>query len=82
LRASAGYAFARDRSGGGNDADQFSLACEYDVSPKLLLYASGAMLRNRGNATFTLRGVNVTGLTPAYPGAPVRGVQIGMIDRF
>ncbi|MDR5735768.1 porin [Caballeronia sp. LZ025] len=82
LRASVGYAYARDRSGGGNDADQFSLACEYDVSPKLMLYASGAMLRNRGNATFTLRGVNVTGLPPAYPGAPVRGVQVGMIDRF
>jgi len=63
-------------------SDQFSLACEYDVSPKLMLYASGAMLRNRGDATFTLRGVNVTGLPPAYPGAPVRGVQVGMIDRF
>jgi predicted porin len=82
LRASVGYAYARDRSGGGNDADQFSLACGYDVSPKRTLYASGAMLRNCGNATFTLRGVNVTGFPPAYPGAPVRGVQVGMIDRL
>jgi predicted porin len=82
LRASVGYAYARDRSGADNDADQFSVACEYDLSPKLLLYASGAMLRNYGNATFTLRGVNVTGLAPAYPGAPVRGVQLGMIERF
>ena len=39
-------------------------------------------LENRGNAAFTLRGVNVTGLPVAYPGAPVRGVQIGMIERF
>jgi predicted porin len=82
LRASVGYAYARDRSGADNDAVQFSVACEYDLSPKLLLYASGAMLRNHGNATFTLRGVNVTGLVPAYPGAPVRGVQLGMIERF
>jgi hypothetical protein len=40
------------------------------------------MLRNRGDATFTLRGVNVVGLPVAYPGAPVRGVQVGMIERF
>jgi predicted porin len=82
IRASLGYAFARDRSGGDNDADQFSVACEYDVSPELLLYASGALLRNRGDATFTLRGVNVVGLPAAYPGAPIRGVQLGMIERF
>lgn len=82
LRASLGYTYIRDRSGGDNDADQFSAACEFDVSPKLMLYASGAMLRNHAEAEFTLRGVNVTGLTPAYPGAPVRGVQFGMIDRF
>ncbi|WP_244158517.1 porin [Caballeronia fortuita] len=82
LRASLGYAYARDRSGGDNDADQFSVACEYDLSPKVLLYASGAMLRNHGDATFTLRGVNVVGIPAAYPGAPVRGVQVGMIERF
>ncbi|MFM0616305.1 porin [Paraburkholderia nemoris] len=82
LRASLGYTYMRDRSGGDNNADQFSAACEYDISPKLMLYASAAVLRNHGSAEFTLRGVNVTGLTPAYPGAPVRGVQFGMIDRF
>ena len=47
-----------------------------------MLYASAGMLRNHGSAEFTLRGVDVTGLTPAYPGAPVRGVQFGLIDRF
>lgn len=82
LHASLGYTYMRDRSGGDNNADQFSAACEYDVSPKLMLYASAAMLRNHGDAEFTLRGVNVTGLAPAYPGAPIRGVQVGMIDRF
>lgn len=82
LRASLGYAYARDRSGGDNDADQFSVACEYDLSPKVLLYASGALLNNHADATFTLRGVNVTGIPVAYPGAPVRGVQVGMIERF
>jgi predicted porin len=67
LRASLGYTYMRDRSGGDNNGDQFSAACEYDISPALMFYASAAMLRNHGEADFTLRGVNVTGLTPAYP---------------
>ncbi|WP_322102596.1 porin [Paraburkholderia sp. J41] len=82
FRASLGYAYVSDRSGGDNDADQFSAACEYDLSKTVLLYASAGWLRNRGDATFTLRGVNVTGLPPSWPGAGVRGVQFGMIDRF
>jgi predicted porin len=82
LRVSLGYTDLRDRSGGDNDADQFSAACEYDLSKRTLLYASAGWLRNHADAAFTLRGVNVTGLTPSYPGAPVRGVQVGMLERF
>ncbi|CAD6561883.1 hypothetical protein LMG27952_07605 [Paraburkholderia hiiakae] len=82
FRASLGYAWVHDLSGADNDADQFSAACEYDLSKRVLLYASAGWLRNHNNATFTLRGVNVTGLPPSWPGAPVRGVQFGMIDRF
>ena len=82
LHASLGYTYLRDRSGGDNNADQFSAACEYDLSKRVLLYASTGWLHNRGQGEFTLRGVNVTGLTPSWPGASVRGVQLGMIDRF
>jgi predicted porin len=82
FQASVGYTYMRDQSRGENDADQFSAACEYEISPTVTLYASVAMLRNHGDAEFTLRGVDVTGLTPAYPGAPVRGVEFGLIERF
>lgn len=82
LRASLGYTYMRDRSGGDNNADQFSAECEYDISTRMMLYASAGILRNRADAELTLRGVDVTGLVPAYPGAPVRGVQFGVIDRF
>lgn len=82
FNASLGYAYVHDLSGKGNNADQFSAMCEYSLSKTLQLYASAGWLRNRNDATFTLRGVNVTGLPPTWPGAPVRGVQIGMIDRF
>ena len=82
LRASLGYTYLRDRMGGDNNADQFSAACEYDLSKRVLLYASAGWLRNRGQGEFTSRGVNVTGLMPSWPRASVRGVQFGMIDRF
>jgi predicted porin len=80
--ASLGYSYLQDRSSAGNDADQFSAGCEYIVSKKTLLYADLGFLRNRREGEFTLRGVNVTGLTPSEPGAPVRGMQIGLLQRF
>lgn len=81
-RASLGYAHVRDYTGPSASADQFSAAFEYDFSHTLLLYFSAAWLANHDDASFTLRGVNVTGLPVAYPGAPVKGVQIGVLERF
>lgn len=81
-RASLGYAHVRDYTTAGGSADQFSAAFEYNMSPTLLLYFSAAYLANHDDSSFTLRGVNVTGLPVAYPGAPVAGVQFGVIERF
>ncbi|WP_425435536.1 porin [Paraburkholderia ribeironis] len=81
-RASVGYAHVRDYATAGASADQFSAAFEYDFSRTLLLYFSAAYLANHDDARFTLRGVNVVGLPVAYPGAPVAGVQLGVIQRF
>ncbi|MFT4068037.1 porin [Paraburkholderia sp.] len=81
-RASLGYAHVRDYTTPGGSADQFSAAFEYDVSRTLQLYFSAAYLANHDDSSFTLRGVNVTGLPVAYPGAPVAGVQFGMLQRF
>jgi predicted porin len=82
FNTSLGYAYVRDRSGAHNNADQFSAMGEYNFSKTLELYVSAGWLRNRNKAVFTLRGVNVTGLPPSWPGASVRGVQIGLIERF
>lgn len=82
VRASLGYAYVRDYTTGSASADQFSAAFEYDFSRTLLFYFSAAYLANHDDARFTLRGVNVTGLPVAYPGAPVAGVQLGVIERF
>lgn len=81
-RASLGYAHVRDFTGEGASADQFSASFEYDLSRTLLLYFTAAYLANHDDASFTLRGVNVTGLPVAYPGAPVKGVQMGVVQRF
>ena len=81
-RASVGYAHVRDFSTAGASADQFSAAFEYEFSRTVLVYFSAAYLSNHDDARFTLRGVNVVGLPVAYPGAPVAGVQLGVIQRF
>ncbi|WP_407945288.1 porin [Paraburkholderia antibiotica] len=82
LRAALGYAHVRDYTTPNGSADQFSAAVEYDMSRTLLLYCSAAYLANHDDSSFTLRGVNVTGLPVAYPGAPVAGVQFGLLQRF
>jgi len=82
LTASLGYSYLHDRSGSDKNADQFSAGCEYALSNMTLLYADLGYLRNRAQGVFTLRGVNVTGLTPSQPGASVRGVQLGLLQRF
>jgi predicted porin len=81
-RAALGYAHVRDYTTPDGSADQFSAAFEYDVSRTLQLYFSAAYLANHDDSSFTLRGVNVTGLPAAYPGAPVAGVQFGVLQRF
>ena len=82
MSVSAGYVKVKDWSALDGGAQQFSAEFQYSVSRTLLLYASVADLKNEGESRFTLRGVNVTGLPAAYPGAPVRGMQFGMIEQF
>ena len=79
---SAGYTWAKDWSVADGGARQYSAAIDYTLSRALKLYASVGDLENRGASRFTLRGVNVTGLPAAYPGAPVRGIQFGLIEQF
>lgn len=82
ISVSAGYVKANDWSVSNGGAQQFSLEFQYTVSRTLLFYASYADLKNEGESRFTLRGVNVTGLPAAYAGAPVRGMQVGVIEQF
>ncbi|MGF6768006.1 putative porin [Paraburkholderia sp. GAS199] len=77
-----GWAYLQDLSGRNGNASQYSVITDYAASPQLSFYCSLAWLSNRANGTSTLRGVNVTGLPVAYPGASVRGIQLGMLKTF
>jgi predicted porin len=78
---SLGYARVNDHAGGGN-ADQFSAMYRYSLSKRTELYATFARLNNHHRALYTLRGVNVVGIPPAFPGADMTGGQLGVLHRF
>lgn len=79
---SAGYAILRDETAQNNNADQFGLMYEYDVSKRTNVYAALSFLRNRNQAQYTLAGAANAGLPLAYAGADARGVQPGVVHRF
>lgn len=80
---SAGYAWVHsDGSTAPGTADQFSLLYRTWLSKVTEIYASVSDLSNRGKTAFTLNGATVAGVPAAYPGASVRGAEIGMLHFF
>jgi predicted porin len=79
---SLGYAILRDRTSQKNNANQFGLMLEYDVSKRTNVYGALSFLRNRNQAEYTLAGAANAGLALAYPGADARGLQVGVVHRF
>lgn len=77
-----GYAYLHDQASQGDNADQFGLMYEYDLSKRTSFYGALSYLRNRNQAGYTLAGAANPGLPLAYPGANARGVQIGIVHRF
>ncbi len=77
-----GYAYVADRAAGSGNADQISAMYRYTLSQRTELYATLSRLNNRGGAKYTMRGVTVTGIPPAYPGAALTGGQVGVLHRF
>lgn len=82
LSVSLGYAHLQDRTGNGDHARQFSVMASYALSKRTNFYGALSYLDNRGNATYTLAGAANPGIPVAYPGAPARGLQAGIVHRF
>jgi predicted porin len=80
----AAYAFIKDSSALGNDAQEYSLIANYDVSKATRFYAVATRLNNSHTAQFKLTDASVTVgqfLTPD-PGQSVTGFQLGILHAF
>ncbi|RQQ45038.1 porin [Burkholderia stagnalis] len=80
--AALGVAMLRDQTAANNHARQISAMYQYDLSKRTSLYATISYLDNRNEASYTLAGSANPGLPLAYPGAPARGISLGMFHKF
>jgi predicted porin len=76
------YSHLDDRTPASRNADHLGAMYAYWLSKRTWLYASGAVLINKGKAAYALAGSTTPGVAVAYPGADAQGVQIGVQHRF
>jgi predicted porin len=76
------YTALDDRTPADRNAQHIGLMGQYFISKRTWLYASAAVLLNRGQSSYALNGSTTAGVPVPYPGADVEGVQIGMQTRF
>ncbi|WP_144107482.1 porin [Paraburkholderia sp. BCC1886] len=82
--AGLGYAFIKDSSALGNNAQQFSGIVNYDLSKATRLYGVVSRLNNSHGAQYKMAGASITTgsfLTPDK-GANETGVQVGIRHLF
>lgn len=79
---SLGYSYLKDDSVQHSNASELAMMYMYYLSKRTQLYTSLSYLKNTGRAGYALGGAAVAGLPLAYPGAPARGVQAGIVHFF
>jgi predicted porin len=77
-----GGGYMHDRTPEDSDARQLSALYVYNLSRRTDVYSAVTFLQNRNTAMQTLDGAATSGPTPAYPGADVRGIQLGIVHAF
>jgi predicted porin len=70
-----------DRTGEGSHARQVGLLYEHLLSKRTTLYSAAGLIDNRNAAQFTLDGTQYSGI-PGAPGAPARGINLGIAHKF
>ncbi|HDR9286896.1 TPA: porin [Burkholderia multivorans] len=75
------YGYLHDRTGSGNNAQQFGLAYEYLLSKSSILYVAAGLMDNRRRAAYGLNGTEYSGVD-VTPGATARGVIVGLTHKF
>jgi predicted porin len=79
---SFGAAHLHDKSNLDSNADQVGVMLNYFLSKRTNVYAAASWIENHNRATFAMNGATTAGIPVAYPGAPARGVQLGMVHTF
>lgn len=79
---SLGYSYLKDDSARDSNASQLGLMLMHHLSKRTQLYTTFSYLKNTGTAGYTLGGAAVAGMPLAYPGAPARGMQAGIVHYF
>lgn len=80
----AGYGVIRDSSSAGNNARQFGLIANYDLSKRTRLYSVISRLDNSGSAQFKMANASITTGTFLTPdaGESETGFQVGVRHAF
>lgn len=78
----AGFGAARDGTGAGRDARQFSLIGMHDLSKRTMLYATYGHLVNQGGAAFSFSAAAPIPRNVPAQGGDVDGVQFGIRHMF
>ena len=80
----AGGGYVKDSSRYNNNARQFSLIVNYDLSKRTRLYAVASRLVNQNTAAYRMTGASFTASQALSPdaGASETGVQLGIRHTF
>lgn len=73
-----GAAYRTTVNRGGGSANLFMLGADYSLSRRTLLYASVGMVRNGGNASFSVQATN----NDPAPGRSQAGMYLGVVHWF
>ncbi|HYS66289.1 MAG TPA: porin [Paraburkholderia sp.] len=76
------YTTLNDRTSAAHDAEHVGVMLQHWLSRSTWLYASAAVLVNKGQSTYALAGSTTPGVPVPYPGADAEGIQLGMQHRF
>jgi len=80
----AGGGYIKDSSSYNNNAKQFSVILNYDISKRTRVYAVASRLINENTAAFKMTGASLTASQALSPqaGASETGIQIGVRHMF
>lgn len=76
------YTQLNDRTAAGHNAGHVGVMLSHWFSKRTWIYASGAVLLNKGKSTYELLASTTPGVPVAYPGADVEGLELGIQHRF